>query len=286
MVRRAKTDRGIALFTVIWIGLLISAIVVGFTRDTRTGVQIAQNETAAVEAHLAAESAVTYAALVVGAQMRGLSLAEEPPTGVARGPGQTVFDPRRPVAIDGRAYNWRTGRSTVTLRIQSEEGKYSLNSGNPDFLSVLLQRAGIRNADEVAAGILALRARDGRTLGISWRLNDRGIEQIVDLTRIEALSTDDFDRLAPLVTVRSDREFPDPLTATDLVFRALPLNEEQRRRMIDQRNRVPKLPEENLTLTISAEAVLDGGGKAARRALVEIAPDRTRPVRIIGWLRP
>lgn len=278
-------DKGIALFAVIWIALLISAIAMGFTRQSRVSVDIAQNETAAAEARLAARSAIHMAGLAVAAQMRGLSLAQ-PQHGADVGrAGERMFDPTRIVALNGAPYRWSIpqGEFDVTLRFQSEAGKIDLLTGDAGLLPLLLAELGIARPDRVARAIVRQRETDGLTRGVPWRLDDQGINALSDLTAIEGLSALDYARLKPFVTLYGRRASPDPLTASEPIFDALPLPDEERARLVQARADPAPPGPDVLFLTVTAEAARSEGGRAVEQALIRIQPDARPALRIIQW---
>ena len=279
-----RRDRGIALFAVIWLGLLISAVAVGFTRDSRTALTIAQNETDALQARMAARSGIVWAGLLLGAQETGQPL--QGGASVARSAGMAPLDPARRLFVDGRPHVWRDGAATVTLRLVAEVGKIDLNRGDPDVMALLFHRLGIANAGLVADGVVALREEDGIQRGISWRLNDRGFRSLNDLSRIPSLSPSDIRRLRPFVTVHGERDAPDPRTAPARLFAALPLDDDARAAWAAERERPAPRRDETLWVTITAHAELESGAAATEEALVRLSPTDRPAMRVIDWRGP
>lgn len=291
--RRSAPERGVALLIAIWLTLAVSVLAMGAARETRTTVRIAANEVAAAQARAAAEAGIERMALALAAQSRGLAAA--PPgqaafglSPSAAGAEAPVFDPRAPLRLDGALYRWRFGEATVLLSAQAERGKLDLNAGDDALLAPLLAAIGAPAPDRIAEEILAARGRDGRGGGVSWRLDPRPFESVADAAHLPSVSSELFARLAPLVTVASGRVEPDPGVAPDPLYRALPLSEDERRRIDARRALAPAAwtlaaPE---VFTLRARAETQGGAAVEASALVEIDPESDRPIRVIARPAP
>ncbi|MGF1552564.1 MAG: hypothetical protein ACFBWO_08700, partial [Paracoccaceae bacterium] len=73
--RAPARDRGIALFTAIWVGMAVSGGALGVARETRTSATIAHNEARAAEAAAAAEAGLVRLALALAAEAGGAGVA-------------------------------------------------------------------------------------------------------------------------------------------------------------------------------------------------------------------
>lgn len=289
----AHRERGIALFAAVWLALIISVLALGTTRETRAVANIAVNELEAAKARLAAESGVTWMALALAAEARGLRLPRDGASAVRYGSVRRngVFVTAAPLnaasglRLDDRPYVWAVGESRVYVSAQAEAGRYDLNRGDPALLIPLLLWAGAANPQAVATEIFIARARDGRTRGLSWRLAPKEFERVSDLAKLGAISDPLYERLAPLVTTSSGRADPDPLTAPDEIFRILPLDERERETMAAARVGMapPWRPEESEAITITARAEGGEGAVASVSALVLIDPNGARPVSLLSW---
>ena len=289
----AHRERGIALFAAVWLALIISVLALGTTRETRAVANIAVNELEAAKARLAAESGVTWMALALAAEARGLRLPRDGASAVRYGSVRRngVFvtaaslNAASGLRLDDRPYVWAVGESRVYLSAQTEAGRYDLNRGDPALLIPLLLRAGAANPQAVATEIFVARARDGRTRGLSWRLAPKEFERVSDLAKLASISNPLYERLAPLVTTSSGRADPDPLTAPDEIFRILPLDERERETMAAARVGMapPWRPEESEAVTITARAEGGEGAVASVSALVLIDPNGARPVSLLSW---
>lgn len=272
------SDRGIALFAAIWLTLLISAIVIGFTRDTRVGVRIAANESLSSQARQAAEAGIEWIGLRLAAEARGLAVA---PSGQTATSTTRRLDHAGTVVRDGRAYAWRFGDFDLTLRVQDEQGKFDLNAGDAALLPLVLRAASVRHPERLAAEILEARGTDGRSRGILWRLSETGIASVADLAALPSMTAGDYARLAPLVTVYGGQAAPDLATVPDAVFHLLPLGEDQRALAIARRSELPPPIAESRYLSVTAEARGIHGGQQTLGALIRIDPGSRQPYRLI-----
>ncbi len=289
----AHRERGIALFAAVWLALIISVLALGTTRETRAVANIAANEVEAAKARLAAESGVTWMALVLAAEARGLGLPRDRASraryGTPRRNGMPLAAlPLNTVSglrLDDRPYAWSIAGTSVYLSAQTEVGKYDLNRGDPALLMPLLIRAGAANPQAVATDIFLARARDGRTRGLSWRLDPREFERVSDLAKLGGISDTLYERLAPLVTTTSERAEPDPLTAPAMIFDILPLDEQERETFAAARagTAPPWRPSEAEAVTITALTESGEGAAASVSALVLIDPNGARPVTLLSW---
>ncbi|MGF1502349.1 MAG: hypothetical protein ACFBSD_11090 [Paracoccaceae bacterium] len=277
---RAIRDRGVALFAAVWLALVVSVLALGVTRESRLAVRVAANEVAAARAGALAEGAILRLASGLAAEARGTPL----PAVAGERAGSRPLTGAERIGRDGRAYTLRLGEAEITLRVAAEDGKLDENAADADVLAPVLARMGA--GDAAIAAILAARDRDGRSRGVSWRLDHREIETVADLLKVPGIDRALFDRIAPHLTVLSGRSAPDPLTATPEVFAALPLSEDERARFTALRSgplldwQVP----ERAAFTLSATAELPGGTRAVRAMEVEISASEARPVRIIRRL--
>lgn len=289
MSEQRRPERGVALFAAIWLAMIVAALSLGASRESRVFVRVADNETAALDARLLAEAGVTRTALALAAQAAGESV---PMTGSERlpGPATTVqggaarwLDGSQPLRVDGAPYAWAHRGALVRVRAQAEAGKLDLNQGDGALLEALLAEAGVDDPRAARAAIERVRAPAGGVGRLSWRLQARPFNSVAELAAQPGITPRAYRRLAPWLTVWSGLARPDPLTAPEPVFAVLPLTRDARQRLRARR----QAPSEPLTLTqpahftIIAEAEGPGGASAVAEALVEIAPRGPRRVRFI-----
>ncbi len=277
-------ERGVALFTAVWLTLAISVLAIGVARESRTAVAITANEIAAARAAQAAEAGLARLMLTVLAEAEGLPLpvdAEE--RAYARG-AEPIG--RGPFPLDGRPVAWARADAVVILRAEAERGKYDLNAGRPALLARILAAAGAPEPARLAEAMLDRRRRD-LSLGVSWRLDDREIASLDDVARLPGVDRALRDRLAPLVTVWSDRVDPDPATAPAALYAVLPLSEAARTLAEEARAaRRYETDGDAEMYTLRVRARLADGTAAEASALVEIDPGGAPPLRIVARPAP
>ncbi len=281
---RLRDDRGVALFTAVWLTLAISVLAIGVARESRTTVAITANELAAARATQAAEAGLARLALTVLAEASGLTL----PVNAEERAFVEGVEPlgQAPLPLDGRPVAWAYGEARVILRAEAERGKYDLNAGRPSMMARVLAVAGAAEPERLAERMLARRKRDLRR-GVAWRLDDREITGLDILARLPGVDRGLLARLAPLVTVHSDLVDPDPSTAPAALYAALPLSEADRTLAEEaraaRRNRTDGDPE---AYTLRARAWLPDGTAAEASVVMEIDPGYDRPLRVIAKPAP
>ncbi|MEL6476085.1 MAG: hypothetical protein AAFR17_02055 [Pseudomonadota bacterium] len=265
-----RRERGIAIFAVIWLSMLIAAVSVSVTRDTRLTVDIAVNERAEAQALARAEGALRWAALVLLAGARG------------QAPAETGFAGGAELRVDGTPLIWRFEGRDVRLSALAERGKLDLNTADPWLITGLAASLASDRSEQLATAILVARRRDGQSL--AWRIGQRPIDQVADLARLAPVDHGLYRRLAPLVTVLSGLRAPDLAVAPEALFRALPLGEEERAYWRGRRGvaPVPVLRAQAETFTLTAETREGAEAPPVRlRALLRLAPAENRPIHLI-----
>lgn len=277
---RTERDHGIALFAAVWIVLVITILAIGVTRETRTTARIAGNEIAQAKARATAQAGLTWLAAALVAQARGTPLPQPPQEGRPGGPPRA--DTRRGIPLDGRPVLWRFNGTDVHLTVEAETGKLDLNRTDSTTLRSVLAGIAPGDVDRIATWIETKRRLDGRTTGVSWRIEDRGINRISDLAG--ELGEETYRALAPFLTVHGTQA-PEPALATEGLFALLPLTEETRGRAEAARRGAPidiQWPRRHATLSLSAEAIHRDGTRAMVRRLVRIMPGSDQPVLVLA----
>ncbi len=265
-------ERGVALFAVLWVILVISILSVGISRETRTTARIAGNEMNSAQAQAAANAGLEWMTFWLSERLRGGT-----PQGLSA-VGWTPITPL-PVRADGRQYAWTFGDARVTLTVQAESGKLDLNRARPEILVAALSQLVPAQASALSTEILVIRRQRRQGQSIAWRLDDRPFARTSDLATLPSMTPALYARLSPLVTVWSGAESPDPLVAPGDLFDALPLEPDERRLLRSKRRAgIDPVGSDPAAFVISATAVLLDGTVAVAKRLIEI--DLGNPARI------
>ena len=278
----SRRERGIALLLVVWVLALVAVLATGFADDTRSEARRARNLADGARARAAAEAGVMLA-------VAGL-LDRNPATQWPR---------------DGRLRRLSYAGAELAVAAQDESGKVDLNASAPELFTALVGALGI---DDVAAAALteAVTARRRALDAIRARgENDpsgdpaaRPFWSVEELAAIPGVSRAAYERLAPFVTVYSGSRRIDPRTAPAQVLLAVPgVDPQEVERLLAARleergaRALPRLtgvesyvgPGTFVAATVTATAVLPGGSRFERRAVVGVTADPARPYRILSW---
>jgi general secretion pathway protein K len=269
----ARRQRGIALLSVLWGLVVLSAIAAGLTATARTDLRIARNAADAAMARALAEAGVA----------RGVLAAVEASLGA--GPrGMRAVPSVSPPAF---------GRS-ASVQIEAEAGKVDLNLAPRALLAELFVALGAERgradalADAVAARRAGTAARPPAPLG---RMGGTPAGPSGSFLAVEELAgTAGFTPglyalVAPYVTVHSRLSVVDPAAAAAPVLAAaaaapLPPSGGQ----ADTTLRAgPASPPSLRTLTIRSDASTETGTRHAVEAVIDLTRKRTDPFRVLAW---
>ncbi len=222
--------------------------------------------------------------------------------------------PRRRWRVDGQPYHFRFGNASVSVRITAEDGKVDINTATPDILRRLFKALGVKDgkAKRLAAAIADWRDGDdmarpngaeaGRyqQAGRDYGPRNGPFASIQELQQVRGMTPALYARLAPLVTLWSGRNIPDPAHAPAQVLAALPgMDADQARRYVEKRHHadpahgLPTLPNGmpvtpgagGITHSIVSTATLANGAKAVLHATIRHRANRPdgRPYAVLQW---
>ena len=268
-------QRGVALFTVVWLSLIVMILTLGVIRETRIAAGVARNSVDHARLAAAAEAGLVWTELALTARRAGAPLP-------ADGSGSSPRITEGPLPLDGRSRAWTFGDTRITVSIQAERGKLDLLAAEQALIEPLLAQLGIPKANEIAATVLPMRRTAGGVRSISWRLGGRALSDLGELAGRLGLDASELERLRSVATVHGHLPSPDPLVAPPEIFAALLLGEDRRASLVAARSTgsVPVAPGETEVFTVEILASNGSGGSARLAALVEVGSDGLRRLRI------
>ena len=267
---------GMALVVVLWLIVLLSIMAAGHTRGTHVDTQLAARQLAVAQARGYAEAGINHTALML------LSVK-----------GQEV-------PVDGRIFGISIDDTTVTLAVRQATGLVDLNTASPDVLDAAVRAAGIEDARRRAVVDAILDWRDGDNLshldgiedadyaaaGLPWSSRDGAFAAIDELRYIPGIGQDVFERLAPLVTVFSEKPGVDLRLAPPILAEAVTGNRiEQASQDFDapaSRSRGPRTGTFHIYATVEAQS----GAVAAIEAVVTTERSADEPIIVREWREP
>jgi general secretion pathway protein K len=204
-------QNGMALVVVLWIIVLLSIMAAGHTRGTHVDTQLASRQLSVAQARGYAEAGINHALLML------------------------LSDKGRDVPVDGRIFGVAVDDTTVTLAVRSATGLVDLNAASPEILEAALQAAGVADAERSGIVDAVLDWRDGDDLrrlggvedddyvaaGLPWTSRDGRFMAVDELRYLPGIGQDEFERLAPLVTVHSGRAGVDLELAPPILVEAM-----------------------------------------------------------------
>jgi general secretion pathway protein K len=271
-------QRGIALISVLWAVVLLSALAASLLVASRTELRLGRNAAGQAQARALAEAGVNRAIL---------GLLERQPDQRWRG--------------DGTLYHLSLPGGAVRIVIQDEAGRIDLNKAGVGLLRPLLRTAGL---DEAEAEALADAIRDWRdpdqlrrlhgaedddyrAAGYTYGAADRPFAAVEELQQVIGMSSALYRRIAPAVTVFSGQGNVDATVAPRAVLAALPNMTEAEidAVMAARAGRTAPAPFRpgGAVFTVYAEARGENGSVYLREAIVRITRDPARPYLIHGW---
>ena len=267
---------GMALVVVLWLIVLLSIMAAGHTRGTHIDTQLASRQLAVAQARGYAEAGINDMV------MKLLSVQ-----------GQDL-------PVDGRVFAVDIDGTTVTLAVRQATGLVDLNVATPDLLDAALGAAGVGRAERRVAVDAILDWRDGDNLrhldgvedddyvaaGVPWTSRDGAFAAIDELRYIPGIGQDQFERLAPLVTVLSEKSGVDlqlapPILVEAITGRRIELIEEIGDATTSRR-RGPRTGTYHIYATVEAES----GALAAIEAVVTTDRSTDAPVVVREWREP
>lgn len=208
--RLGAGQRGIALLSVLWVGVAIGALASAVVSLSRGDLDLARSQLVHAEAELAADSAVRTAIYALANRADSA------------------------IAPDGSVMAWRLPGAEVRLQVTSEHGRIDLNRAPPDLFAAVLQQAGAMPEE---AGRLAAATTDftdpddSLTPGGAERPDyasaglpgpkNAPLEHEGELLGVLGMPAGLYRRIADAVTVHSGRPRPRSEQAVPLVRAAL-----------------------------------------------------------------
>ncbi len=286
-------SRGLALVTVLWVLMLLALIAASFIRTTRTEVNLTRNLIVNAEAEALADAGLYQAVLA-------------------------LLDPdkNRRWRVDSRAYRFDFHDGVVSISIQDEGGKIDLNKGKDRHLEGLFMLVGGVDGDEAAALVDALvdfrdeddlhrlhgaEDDDYHKAGLPYGAKDAPFAAVEELTQVMGMTHQLYERVAPYLTVYSERPQVDLLSAPREVLLAVPeVHPVEVEYLLEERARmegpiptreipVPTASRKSFALsdipiyTIRAEAHTESGAVFVREVVVELTREANQPFRFHVW---
>jgi hypothetical protein len=136
---RQSTERGIALVSVLWVLLLLSALAEAATYVVRTNAIVTHRSLEAARAQAAADAAIVHTI----SQLADEQVSRHPPIG-------------------GSGSSWEFEGFTATISVSNEAGRIDANAAGSDLITAFFRS---RNIDQQASGALlnAMRAANLRS---------------------------------------------------------------------------------------------------------------------------
>ena len=269
-------QNGMALVVVLWLIVLLSMMAAGHTRGTHVDTQLASRQVAVAQARGYAEAGINHTLLML------LSVQ-----------GQQV-------PVDGRVFGVAIDDATVTLAVRQATGLVDLNAASPDLLDAALSAAGIEDARRRAAVDAILDWRDADNArhlngiededyvaaGVPWTSRDGAFAAIDELRYIPGIDQDEFERLAPLVTVYSEKPGVDLQLAPPILVEAVTGNRvtpaSQNYDAATNGRRGPRTGTFHIYATVEAQS----GAVAAIEAVVTTERSADVPIIVREWREP
>ena len=155
MIRTLRNERGIALFLVLWILMLLSVIVGEFCHAMRTEVNITRNFKEEAQSYYIARAGVTIG---INELLRHLAR----PAAVVSVKGREEDAPEDPWRINQAMPDFAYGGGFFRVRLEDEGGKVNINRAGPGLLRAMLDGFDLSDAerDVIVDSILDWRDAD------------------------------------------------------------------------------------------------------------------------------
>ena len=264
-----RGNGGFALIVVLWTLVLIGFIVAHVTASGRTEIRIASNLVANSVAQAAADGAIF----------------------------ETIFNlsdprPEQRWPVDGTARELVIGTSRVMVRVEDEASWINPSSASPLLLEALLRVTGSdpESAHRLAAAISewvgsatssrpqnALLA-EYRAAGLDYGPPGGPLEILDELDRVLGMTPATLAAIRPHLTLFGPQE-PNPGTADPVVAAALALLSQAGPAALPAN----QLPQDQLTVRITALASGSGNARATRSAIVRTGAAMPRGYTVLAW---
>jgi len=269
-------QNGMALVVVLWLVVLLSIMAAGHARGTHVDTQLASRQVSVAQARGYAEAGINHVLLML------------------------LSDKGRDVPVDGRVFPVQIDDTTVTVAVRSATGLVDLNSGSADLLDSALAAAGIDDEQRRRIVDAILDWRDGDNLrhldgieyqdyvaaGVPWTSRDGAFAAVDELRYVPGIGQDEFERIAPLVTVYSGSSGVDLELAPPILVEAMtgariePASQDEGN--TTSRGRGSQTGTFHIYATVAAGA----GTVAAIEAVVSASRSSDAPVVVRDWREP
>lgn len=267
-------QNGMALVIVLWLVVLLSIMAAGHARGTHVDTQLASRQVSVAQARGYAESGINHTLLMLLSNEGGK------------------------VAADGRIFAVNIDEKTVTLAVRSATGLVDLNTAPADLLDAALRAAGIAEVKRRGVVDAILDWRDGDNLrhldgiedqdyiaaGLPWTSRDGRFVAVDELRYVPGIGQDEFERIAPLVTVYSGRSGVDLELAPPSLVEAM-TGESVEPASQDNAGRRSRGPQAG-TFHIYATVDAGSGAVAAIEVVVTTSRSPDAPVIVHEWREP
>jgi len=224
-------QKGLALVMVLWFIALLSILALGFSKSTRSDINITRNLLDAARAGHLAEAAIE----------KGIHLLLSPDQGAL----ESLFL--------GNPASFRLEGVTLTYWIQDENGKVDINQAPAELIEGLLRSIEVTETDAIRDALLDWRdaddlqllkgaeSREYREAGREMMPTNVPFRDIAELQHVLGITPGLYQKLAPHITVHSSSNGINPDVASREVLMALPgVNRSEVDDMILARKEVPE----------------------------------------------
>lgn len=220
-------QRGIALILVLWLIVLLTSIIGLFAFVAQTERLQGRAQERGMTAEEAARAALEYAVVRISSQ-----------------------NPKLRWLPDGREYPWSFNTADIRVKIIDETGKIDLNTANIQLLTDFFKALGVEPAQAARLGAAVVDWRDMDTLtqpsggaedadyaaaGRSYGAKDAPFDTIAELNLILGISPEIFAKAAPHITIYSGLSTPNQQYASEVVMRAMGIDQLQIDAQLKQR---------------------------------------------------
>ena len=257
-----RSQRGLALVTVLWVLVLLSLMAASFTRTTRTEINVTRNLIDNARAEALADAGVYRAVLGLLAAERNVEFGGDLERVLGRplAPGESEAQATPPDGLmgetawrrDGTVYAWTFGGGEVRFSIQDEAGKIDLNAAPDALLRGLFLATTWTGPDGEAVGLDETEAdalvdavrdfadeddltrlngaedKDYAAAGLPWGAKDAPFAAVEELQQVLGMNAVIYESVAPALTVHTGSEGIDPDVAPREVLLALPASGAER----------------------------------------------------------
>ena len=282
-----RSQRGVALLVVMWALTLLSIMLGGYAMLARTEGLQARYQFAQTQAHYDAEAGLMRA-------IYGLQDAQ----------------PQTHWLADGRTYAFLFGDAHVKVNVIDEGGKIDLNAANPQVLLALLHNIGLpdQQAQDLAQrivewrsfatspGDLSQRAQIYKAAGRDYGPRGGPFVSIEEVQMVLGMTPAIYAKIAPVLTIWSGHDSPDPNTAPAQALFTIPnMDPQQVANILAARQAAQQQPTnaqaqglagiQGVTHSIRSEATLADGTRAVLKATVRLQGVRfgAQPYAVLRW---